>query len=462
MSSAMDPPVSAHHSGLRVPPYSLEAEQSVLGGLLIDNDAWDRVGDIVAAGDFYRREHREIFIAIAALINATKPADVVTTFEAMERAGTAEEGGGLAYLNALAQSVPSASNVRAYGEIVRKHALARAYIAAAGDVLTFGWGDASIETKLDKAMTAFGHLDRLRVRKAPRSIGEIAIARTDYYEALERGEIEAGWPTGIPLLDKLLNRLRVGGLYILGARPKVGKTSFALWIARHVAEAGLPVLILSQEMPDTEIADRAVVQAGRVDYSALLSGKLDHDGWARASEGLERLARLPLYVDDQPALTIGDIRSKARQVKGLKVLIVDYVQLCAGTDEDSNRNTQIEAITRGLKALAKTDGIAVIALSQLNRAVELRANKRPQLSDLRDSGGIEQDADAVMFMWPVREFASEGRKIVGLAVEANRQGPTGAFALDFYGAHQRWAESTASLDPPTPTERRGKNKGFEE
>lgn len=445
----------------RAVQWSLEAEQAVLGALLIDNDAFDRVGDVVTAASFWHAPHRTIFATIAALVTACKPADELTVFEALKAQGKADDCGGLVYLGELARSTPSSRTARRYAELVAEKAQRRAMRNAADAAVELTSGDGDIGQMLDKIAGLFGQIQRQRISKVPKAIAELAVARMDHYAALERGEVEAGWSTKIPKLDELLNGgMRPGGLYILAARPKVGKSSLALALAETFAARNLPTLVLSQEMPDTEVADRAVVHAGRVDYSELMSGKLSDDGWGRAADGLEQLAKLPLYVDDQPALTITDIRAKARMVKGLKVLVLDYLQLCAGTKEDDNRNSQIEVITRGLKALAKSDQMVVLALSQLNRKVDDRASKRPMLSDLRDSGAIEQDADVILFLWPVREMG--GRKIVGLSVEGNRQGRNGAFALDFDGAHQRWGESLASLDPPTATERRGKHKGFDE
>lgn len=431
-----------------VPPHSMEAEQSVLGALLIDNDKWDRVADLLVAKDFYRLEHREIFDAIGMLVSACKTADIITVHEFL-RTTESNRSSDMAYLNALAQSVPSASNARGYAEIVKGYSLTRGLIQSLQEAGDIAWkSEVGFAEKLDSIQTLFAHLGKQHIRKAPKSFAEIAVKRIDYYTALEAGEISAGWPTGMPKLDQLLNGgLRPGALVILAARPKVGKSSLALTFAERMAAASLPTLVLSQEMPDTEVVDRSVVHAGRVDYSALMSGKMSQEDWSRASDGLHHISALPMYVDDQAALTINDIRSKARMIKGLKVLVLDYLQLCAGTKEGDNRNTQIEGITRGLKSLAKSDQIAVVALSQLNRKVDERANKRPQLSDLRDSGSIEQDADVVLFLWPVREM-SDGRKLVGCAVEANRQGANGAFALDFDGARQRWGESLMSLDQP--------------
>jgi replicative DNA helicase len=427
-------------------PWSCEAEQSVLGGILLDNSAWDRAADIMVERDFYSAQHRMIYAAIAKMMVAYKPADVITVFEALQRVGQADDSGGMAYLNSLAQSVPSASNMRRYAEIVREHAARRALIATADEALTLAREQGNLGDTIDRIGSMFGDLQRHQVRKLPRAIAEIATERIAHHTAVQEGTVAAGWPTHIAALDiKLTGGLRPGTLYVLAARPSVGKSSFAQSIGLALAGDGLSTLFLSLEMGDAEVADRGVASAGRVSYSALLTGKMTGDGWARASEAMERLARLPFFIDDQPALTLRDIRIKAKSIKGLKVLILDYLQLCAGSRRDSNRNSEIEEITRGLKALAKELGIAVIALSQLNRDVEKRSNKRPQLSDLRDSGGIEQDADVVLFLWTVRAFEAEGRQIVGLGVDKNRQGTLGDSGLDFYGDTQRWKGSTADI-----------------
>jgi replicative DNA helicase len=433
---------------LRVPPHSIEAEQSVLGGLLVDNSAWDRAADLLSESDFYRHEHRLIYSAIGALVIATKPADVVSVFEHLQRIAKADECGGMPYINALALSVPGAANLRRYAEIVRERAVHRKMIAALDEASTMLWAAADIGAAIDHVATVAAQLQRRQVRKEPRQLGEILVERVDRISALYAGEAELAWPTRIPSLDRMLNGgLRPGMLYVLAARTSIGKSSFVESLAIALAEQSLPVLMLSQEMPEGEVADRAISGMGGIDYGNLQSGSLNDLEWSQLSEAVDRGSRLPFYIDDQPALRLGDIRAKARMVKGLKVLVLDYLQLSASTGEHSNRNAEIEEISRGLKALAKDLGIAVIELSQLNREVEKRANKRPNLSDLRDSGAIEQDADVVMFLWPVREFEGEGRRILGLGIDKNRQGKRGEFGMDFYGAFQRWGESTADIRP---------------
>ena len=365
---------------LRIPPHSLEAEQSVIGGLLLDNSAWDRAGDLLTDSDFYRYEHRHIYAAIGALVNATKPADVITVFEQLKGIGKADDCGGLVYLNSLAQSVPSAANMRRYAEIVRDRAVQRKMIAAVDEASTMLWTSTDVDAAIDRIATVAAELQRRQVRKAPRLLGDILIERVDRITDLQSGEVEAGWPTRVPSLDRMLNGgLRPGMVYVLAARPSIGKSSFVEALAISLAEQDLPVLMLSQEMPEGEVADRAISSIGGIDYGTLQSGKLNDFEWSQLSDAVERGRVLPFHIDDQAALRLGDIRAKARMVPGLKVLILDYLQLSASTGEHANRNAEIEEISRGLKALAKDMGIAVIELSQLNREVEKRANKR--LSD---------------------------------------------------------------------------------
>lgn len=444
--SAQD--VLVEEAALRPVPHSAEAEQSVLGGLLLDNEAWHRI-DSLRGEHFYALRHRTIFAAITAELGAGQPADTITVYESLLRLGKAEECGGPIYLNALAQSVPSASNIRRYAEIVREHFERRELIAVADEALGIATGEGDVAGKIDRITSSFRELERRQVRRMPRAIKDIARERIDHYTALEEGTASAGWPTQIPWLDAQLNGgLRPGNLYVLAARPSVGKSSFAQSIGQALAKSDAASLFLSLEMSEAELADRAVANIGRISYSALLTGKMQRDDWTRATDALERVASLPFFIDDQPALTLRDIRFKAKSIHGLKVLIVDYLQLCASSRRDGNRNAEIEEISRGLKALAKELSIAVLALSQLNRDVEKRASKRPTLSDLRDSGAIEQDSDVVMFLWPVREFEGEGRSIVGLGIDKNRQGPRHVqVGLDFFGQTQRWGESTADIRP---------------
>jgi replicative DNA helicase len=430
--------------GVRAIPWSQEAEQSLLGGLLLDNAAFDRIGDVVKAGDFYSPEHRAIYAAISELIVSHKPADVVTVFERLQSGGQADQCGGVEYLNRLSQSVPSAHNARRYAEIVREKALQREVQEAAGEAQEIAAEAGPVLGKLDRITARFMGLLKTQVRKIPKAISELAIRRTEFYEELQAGRLIPGWATQIPVLNRLLlGGLRPGLLYILAARPSVGKSSLAEAIGLHLARAhGLCVLFLSQEMGEDELTDRAVSHIGRVSYESLQIGLMSDEDWGRVAEAMDAFSGMDFHVDDQPALTLSDIRIKAMQVKP-KVLIVDYLQLCASTLKGGNRNQEVGEISRGLKSLAKELDCAVIALSQLNRSVETRQDKRPTQADLRDSGEIEQDADVIAFLWPLGE---EGDiRYIGGAIDKNRRGKKGDWVFAFDGDRQHWGESTLQV-----------------
>lgn len=442
----------------RSPAWSNEAEQAVLGALMLDAKAMEQIA--LAASDFHDAAHRTIFATMQAEIAHRRGIDSLSLYSALEQAGSVGDVGGLAYLTALEGCVVSPRSIKRHAEIVKDRSRQRMLLAAADEACEIAKASGPVAERVEKIAALFAAMQRQHVEKLPRSISELATLRTAHYEALQAGSVEAGWKTHIPALDDMLSGgLRPGGLYILAARPKVGKSSLAQTLSMTMAKAGRPTLFLSQEMGAEEVADRAVSNAGRVNYGNLLSGRMEDSDWSRAVEALDEMRDMPLFVDDQGSLTLLDIKAKARTVPGLKVLVLDYLQLSGSTLTDSNRNAQIEELSRGLKWLAKQMGIAVIALSQLNREVEKRANKRPQLSDLRDSGAIEQDADAVLFLWHVREYEAQGRRLIGLAVEANRQGRCGSVGLDFHGAIQRWGESTETLDTKPMT---GGRRSFDE
>lgn len=456
-------------SRLRVPPHSVEAEQSVLGGLLLDGSAWDRIGDLLSEADFYRHEHRVIFAGIAALLIACKEADVITVFAKLQADGKAEEVGGMTYLNALAASVPSAANIRRYAEIVREKSLQRGLVAAADEAATiaFSAGLGQVQQTIERCVNLFDAVQRRGVVQGPRHSGELAVSRIDHYNDIATGGQPVAFSTGLADVDERLNGgLQEGRVYVLAARPSVGKSSLALQIAAHQARAlERGVLVLSQEMPAEEVTDRFLANLGGVDYGELQRGSLSDMSWGRLSSAVELFGKLPIWIDDQAALTLGDIRAKAYALRreGLKLLVVDYLQLCSGQSKGKNvnRNTELEEITRGLKALAKQLRISILLLSQLSREVEKRGTPEPTLGDLRDSGAIEQDADAVLGLWFARQWSD--RKVMALSVLKNRQGERGArIPLDFFGQYQQWADSTAdvqSIGKQSP--RGGKDEAFE-
>lgn len=442
---------------LRVPPHSREAEQSVLGGLMLDNAAWDKVGDLLTESDFYRHEHRLIYAAIGALISATKPADVITVFERLEQLGKAEDCGGLMYLNSLSASVPSAANIRRYAEIVRERAVLRKLVAASDEIATkaFNPQGENVTDIVDHALTLLGDLQRKGTRKMPRSMDDIMIERADHASDVhERGE-EPGWKTGIGALDRmLLGGFKPGKVYTLAARPSVGKSSFAEFLCITQAQAGNPSLYLSQEMGDDEIGDRAISKIGEIHNSRLQTARMNDSEWGRFSEAVHVGSKLPMWVDDQAALTVPEIRVKARYVPGLRLLVLDYLQLCQGSGKKNDtRAGEIGEVSRATKQLAKNLGIAVLQLSQLNRKVEERRPARPIMSDLREAGDIEQDSDVVMFLWPHSKSESGDHAVIGCDIAKNRGGPTGSFGLNFLKPYHRWNESTVDVNakPDTPS-----------
>lgn len=424
-------------------PWSPESEMALLGALLLDcQTAWDKAQPLDPR-HFFDIRHRIAFSAVAALHARKQPVDVVTVFEHLREHGQADDAGGLPYLNELSQAAYSAHRAAAYAIKVRDMAMRRALLEALDKGLELASEPSgNVTDKLDAITMLLMQLQRRQVAKVPRTATEAALNRLSHWEELAEGKTTTGWPVFLPRLSRLLGGLRPGGLYYLAARPGVGKTSLSLELA---ARSGLVSLFLSQEMTEAELVDRAVACIGRVTYGALQDGSLSGDDWTRMTEAVDSDALKRLHLDDQGSLTLADIRTKAKSVPGLQLLVLDYLQLCAGSvGASANRNSEIEQISRGLKALAKELGIAVIALSQLNRQVEQRVSKRPMLADLRDSGSIEQDADSVVMLWPVREL-SEGAKLVGLSLAKNRQGRCGEVALHFNGDRQSWAESTENL-----------------
>ncbi|GAB3763583.1 replicative DNA helicase [Ramlibacter monticola] len=425
-----------------------EVEASVLGSLLLDNGAWDRVGDILQARHF-GADHAVIFDVIASLVVANKPADVMTVYEELVKLGKAEEVGGLSYLNSLQQTVMSSANVRRYSEIVLEKALLRGLIEAAEKVkaLALEPGPMTVAERLDQAQSALQSVQVQGGRTMPTAISESVVALLDRIQNRADGTEPRGISTGISDIDRLLGGgLKGGKQVIVAARPSIGKSSLAQQFALNAARAGHAAAILSQEMPKDDLVERGAANLGRLDLSRIISGDLADDDWSRLTEAVEHMRGLPLFLDDQAALTLADIQAKARALKrqhNLKVLILDYIQLCAAGDKD-NRHHQIEQLSRGLKALAMQLDITVITLSQLNREVEKRTSGRPVLSDLKESGSIEEDADVVMLLSRMGE-EKDGFRVIHCDIPKNRQGKTGGVTLGFQGQYQEW---TATVAPP--------------
>ena len=446
-------PSSDDIARLRVPPHSIEGEQSVLGGLLLDNSAWDRAADLLNESDFYRHEHQLIFAAIQQLVSASKPADVITVFEQLQMQGKAQDVGGLTYLNALAQSVPSAANMRRYAEIVRERAVLRKLVTASDEIATnaFSPQGKSVSDILDEAEAKIMKIgeEGSRNKQGFFAMDGLVVSLLDRVQELADNGAEdvTGVRTGFIDMDKMTAGLQKGDLIILAARPSMGKTAFALNIGENVAvNEGLPVAVFSMEMGASQLALRMVGSIGRINQQNLRTGRLTDDEWGRLSETVEKLRHANVFIDETPGLSPNELRARsrrlARQFGGtLGLIIVDYLQLMSGSgNNEENRATVIGEISRGLKALAKELQCPVIALSQLNRSVETRPDKRPMMSDLRESGAIEQDADVIMFIYR-DEYYNKESKIPGVAeiiIGKQRNGPVGSIHLGFIKSNTRF------------------------
>ena len=431
---------------LRIPPHSIEGESSVLGGLLLDNTAWDRVGDILADSDFYRYEHRLIYAAIGALVNASKPADVITVFEHLQSQGKAEEMGGLGYLNSLAQYVPSASNIRRYAEIVRERAILRKLVSASDEIATNAFNPqgrpvSQIVDESEQKIFNIGEQGK-RNKDGFQSMDSLVVKLLDrVQEMADNPNDVTGVRTGFYDLDRMTAGLQPGDLIVLAARPSMGKTALAINIAEHVAlNEGLPVAVFSMEMGASQLAVRIVGSIGRIDQGHLRTGRLTDEEWPRLSDAIERLRTISLHIDESPGLNSSEVRANARRLSRqygqLGLIVVDYLQLMSGNSggSDENRATELGEISRGLKMLARELKCPVLALSQLNRSVEQRTDKRPMMSDLRESGAIEQDADIIMFIYRDEYYTKEACKEPGVAeiiIAKQRNGPTGTVKLAF-------------------------------
>ncbi len=429
---------------LRIPPHSLEAEASVLGGLLLDNSAWDRVGDMLTDGDFYRYEHRQVFAAISSLINTSRPADVITVYEQLQSLGKADEVGGVAYLNSLAQYVPSATNIRRYAEIVRERSILRKLVSASDEISTSAFSPqgrpvAQILDEAEQKIFSIGE-EGSRMKQGFQSMDTLVVELLDRVEEMSQNPNDiTGVPTGFYDFDRMTSGMQPGDLIVLAARPSMGKTALAINIAEHVAlNEGLPVAVFSMEMGASQLAIRIVGSIGRIDQGRLRTGKLTPDEWPRLTESIEKLRNVSLHIDETPGLTPSELRANARrlarQCGKLGLIVVDYLQLMSGSSSDGdNRATEIGEISRGLKMLAKELQCPVIALSQLNRSVEQRTDKRPMMSDLRESGAIEQDADVIMFIYRDDYYNKESKEpgVAEVIIGKQRNGPTGTVKLAF-------------------------------
>ena len=456
---AMKAPSDPQLDSIRVPPHSIEAEQSVLGGLLLDNAAWDRIADFINEGDFYRYDHRIIFQCIVKLINASKPADVITVFDVLTAINKADDAGGLTYLNALAQNTPSAANIRRYAEIVRDRGVLRKLITVADEIAGQAFNPQGKEVKqmLDEAESKIFAIAEEGSRGAQgfnaiQPLLTQVVERIDELYNRDHTSDITGVPTGFTDLDKMTSGLQPGDLIIVAGRPSMGKTAFSINIAETVAiESGLPVAVFSMEMGGTQLAMRMLGSVGRLDQHRLRTGRLIDEDWPRLTHAIQKMNDAQLYIDETPALSSIELRARsrrlARQCGKLGLIVIDYLQLMSGNSQGENRATEISEISRSLKGLAKELQCPVIALSQLNRSLEQRPNKRPVMSDLRESGAIEQDADVILFIYRDQVYNpdSPDKGTAEIIIGKQRNGPIGSVRLTFLGEFTKFDNYTGSL-----------------
>ncbi|TCT04860.1 primary replicative DNA helicase [Paralcaligenes ureilyticus] len=444
---------------LRVPPHSVEAEQSVLGGLLLDNAAWDRITDVLGDDDFYRFDHRIIWQHIARLISLARPADVVTVNESLSSSGKADEVGGLAYLNALAHNTPSAANIRRYAEIVRERSMLRKLVSVADEISAAAFNPQGKEARqlLDEAESRVFQI----AQEGSRGVSGFqdiqplltqVVERIDELYHREGDSDVTGVPTGFTDLDRMTSGLQAGDLVIVAGRPSMGKTSLAMNIGEHVAiEQGLPVAVFSMEMGAVQLAMRMVGSVGMLDQQRMRTGKLTTDDWPRLTHAVQQVQEAQIYIDETPALNSMEVRARsrrlARQCGQLGLIIIDYMQLMSASSSGENRATEISEISRSLKGLAKELNCPLVALSQLNRSLEQRPNKRPVMSDLRESGAIEQDADLILFIYrdEVYNPDSPDKGTAEIIVGKQRNGPIGSVRLTFQASSTRFLNHTGAM-----------------
>jgi replicative DNA helicase len=440
--------------GLKIPPHSVEAEQSVIGGLLLENEALDKVADILSAKDFYRHDHKTIFEHISRLIELNRPADIVTVAESLENKAELSGVGGIAYLGALAQSTPTAANIRRYAEIVHERAVMRQLVVVGSGIAESAYAPNGRDAQqlLDEAEAKIFQIAEGGKRSTEgfldikQLLPQVADRIDQLYSRDNQSDV-TGVATGFSDLDEMTSGLQGGDLIIVAGRPSMGKTAFSINIAENVAlNTKLPVAIFSMEMGATQLATRMIGSVGRLDQHRMRNGRLEDEDWEKLTTALGKLNEAPIFIDEGAGLTSFDVRARARrlhrQCGKLGLIVIDYIQLMSGAAgrQSENRATEISEISRSLKSLAKELDCPVIALSQLNRSLENRPDKRPVMSDLRESGAIEQDADVILFIYrdEVYNPDSTDKGTAEIIVGKQRNGPIGRVRLTFLGQHTRF------------------------
>ncbi|MEK9771868.1 MAG: replicative DNA helicase [Nitrosomonadales bacterium] len=438
---------------LKLPPHSIEAEQSLLGGLIIDNQSLDKIGDLVFTDDFYRQDHRIIFKHILTLIEKNQPADIVTIGESLDQNNELNTVGGLEYLGILAESTPTSANIRGYAQIVRERSIMRKLVEVGTDIVDSAFSPQGKDAQqlLDESEAKIFHIAEAG-KKDKTGFADIKILlpevakRIDELYKLDNTSGITGVPTGYKDLDMMTSGLQPGDLIIIAGRPSMGKTSLALNMCEHVSvDNGLPTAIFSMEMGSTQLVSRLIGSVGKLNQHKMRTGQLEDEDWEKLSDALGQLNEAPIFIDEGSALNPYEVRARARRLNKqcgkLGLIVIDYLQLMASANSGSeNRATEISEISRSLKSLAKELNVPVIALSQLNRSVEQRPDKRPVMSDLRESGAIEQDADVIMFIYrdEVYNPDSPDKGIAEVIVGKQRNGPVGRVKLTFLGEYTKF------------------------
>jgi replicative DNA helicase len=439
---------------IKIPPQSIEAEQSVLGGLMLDNQAWDKIVDRLQEKDFYRPEHRTIFRAINELAQRGTPFDVLTLTEVLKNQNELNNIGKENYLFELVRTTPTAANITAYADIVRERSFLRQLISIASEISESAFSPAGRESLelLDEAeRKVFQIAERGTRGSGPTRVGDLLANAVDRIDTLfHSNEDITGLSTSYRDLDEMTSGLQRSDLIIIAGRPSMGKTSFALNIAENAAlKNKIPVLVFSMEMSGESLAMRMLSSFGRIDQHRVRTGKLQDEDWPRITSAVSHLSESHMFIDDTPALSPGDVRSRARRVARehgqLGLIVIDYLQLMQVAGYKENRTNEISEISRSLKALAKELNVPVIALSQLNRGLESRTDKRPVMSDLRESGAIEQDADLILFIYrdEVYNENSPDKGIAEIIIAKQRNGPIGKVRLTFLGKYTRFENYTS-------------------
>jgi replicative DNA helicase len=447
--------VDAQIADVKVLPHSVEAEQSVLGGLMLDNTVWDRVADTIMEDDFYNPAHQLIFHAISDLTRRNQPFDVLTLTETLKNRGELENAGGEVFLFELARNTPTVANITAYAEIVRERSILRKLIETSGEIVDLAFNPDGHNSKeiLDKAESKIFHIAEQRARgQGPTDISTLLAKATERIDVLYHSDSAiTGLSTGFSDLDDMTSGIQRGDMIIIAGRPSMGKTALAMNIAEHAAiKNSQPILVFSMEMPGESLAMRMMSSLGHIDQHKVRTGKLHDDDWPRLTSAVSMLSEAPLFIDDTPSMSPGELRARARRLSRTKgqlgLIVIDYIQLMQVPGFKENRTSEITEISRSLKALAKELNVPVLALSQLNRSLEQRGDRRPVMSDLRESGAIEQDADLIVFIYrdEVYHEDSPDKGVAEIIIAKQRNGPIGKVKLTFLGQYTRFENFIAT------------------